>query len=57
MSMASMFKEYRTDVGILLMAGKGIKGGICHAIHRYVKVNNRYMKNQTIIIYSVFRCK
>ena len=55
--MASMFKEYRTDVGILLMAGKGIKGGICHAIHRYVKVNNRYMKNQTIIIYSVFRCK
>ena len=20
-------------------------GGICHAIHRYVKANNKYMKN------------
>ena len=22
-----------------------IIGGICHAIHRYVKANNKYMKN------------
>ena len=49
--------ELLTDVGILLMVGKEIREGICHAIHGYVKVNNRYMKNQTIIIYSVFRCK
>ena len=22
-----------------------IRGGICHAIHRYAKANNNYMKN------------
>ena len=29
---------------MLLMVEKGIRGGICHAIHRYAKVNNKYMK-------------
>ena len=32
----------RTD--LLLMREKGIRGGICHAIHRYMKANNKYMK-------------
>ena len=27
------------------MVEKGIRGGICHAIHMYSKVNNKYMKN------------
>ena len=27
------------------MTGKGIRGGICRAIHKYVKANNKYMKN------------
>ena len=30
---------------MLLMVEKGIRGGICNAIHQYVKANNKYMKN------------
>ena len=37
--------ELLTDVDMLLMVEKGIKGGICNAIHRYTKGNNKYMKN------------
>ena len=27
------------------MVEKGIRRGICHAIHRYAEANNKYMKN------------
>ena len=30
---------------MLLMVEKGIRGGICHAIHKYLEANNKYMKN------------
>ena len=30
---------------MLLMVQKGIRGRKCHAIHRYAKANNKYMKN------------
>ena len=30
---------------MLLMVEKGIRGLICHAIHRYAKANNKYLKN------------
>ena len=30
---------------MLLMVEKGIRGGIFHAIYRFVKANNKYMKN------------
>ena len=37
--------ELLTDYDILLMIEEGIRGGICHTIHRYAKANNRYMKD------------
>ena len=30
---------------MLLIVEKGIRGRICHAIHRYAKANNKYIKN------------
>ena len=36
--------ELITDIDMLLMVEKVIRGGICHAIHRYAATNNKYMK-------------
>ena len=37
--------ELLTDYDMLLMIEVGIKGGICHAVHRYANANNEYMKD------------
>ena len=37
--------ELLANVDMLLMVKKGVTGGICHAIHRYTKLNGKYMKN------------
>ena len=37
--------ELLTDIDMLLMVEKDIRGGICHAIHQYSNTNNKYMKD------------
>ena len=37
--------ELLTDENMLLLFEKGIRGGICEAITKYKKANNKYMKN------------
>ena len=49
--MASSFKKTKVElellanIGMLLMVEKGIRGGICHSVNRYAKVNNKYVKD------------
>ena len=37
--------ELLTDIDMLLMVEKDIRGGICLAIHLHTKANNEHMKN------------
>ena len=49
--MASSFKKTKvkldllTDINMLLMVEKVIRGGICQSVFRYAKANNKYMKD------------
>ena len=36
--------ELITDVDMLLIIEKGIKGGTCHSVYRHAKANNTYSK-------------
>ena len=50
-SMESTLKEAKvkldllTNIDMLLMVEKGIRGGICHSIYLYAKANNKNMKD------------
>ena len=37
--------ELISDIDMLLMFEKGIRGGICHSVFRHAKANNKYMKD------------
>ena len=37
--------ELLTNFNMLLVVEEGIRSGMCHAVHRYAKANNKYMKN------------
>ena len=43
--LAEVELELLTNTDMLLMVEKGIRGGICHAVFRYAKANNKYMQN------------
>ena len=46
--------ELLTDINMLLMGEKRIRTGICHAIHRYAKAYDKYMKNYDKNIISLY---
>ena len=39
---------------MLLMIEKVTRGGICQAIHRHAKANNKYMKNYNKDVLSLY---
>ena len=46
--------ELLTDIDMLLMVEKGTRSGICQAIYRHAKANNKYMKNYNKDIISSY---
>ena len=46
--------ELLTDCDMILMVEEGIRGGICHSIHRDAKANNKYMKDHNKNIESSY---
>ena len=48
-----------TDIYMLLIVEKGIKGEMCNSVYQYSKANNKYMKyydKKRILIYSILGC-
>ena len=37
--------ELSTDIDMLLIVEKGIKGRLCHSLNKYAKSNYKYMKD------------
>ena len=52
--MTSNKLELLTDIDLLLMLKKGIRGKICQAIIPFIKANNKYVKNHDELLLSSF---
>ena len=48
--------ELLTNIDMLLMAEKAIRGGIYQAIHRYTTSNEKYMKNYEKTLHHHISC-
>ena len=46
--------ELLTDLDMLLMVEEGIRSGMCQAVYKYAKANNKYMNNYDKSIMSSF---
>ena len=46
--------ELITDYDVFMMIEEGIRGGMCQAIYRHAKANNKYMNNYDKSIISSF---
>ena len=42
---AEEFKKILSDIDMLFMVEKDIRGDICHSFYQYAKANNKYMKD------------
>ena len=47
--------ELLTNIDMLLMVEEGIKEGMCQAVYKDAKANNKYMKNYNRCIKSLYR--
>ena len=54
LKMTGIKLELLTNENMLKTIEKGIRGGMCNAIYRYTKANNKYMKNHIKNIESLF---
>ena len=46
--------ELLTDIDMLLIFGKGIRGGVTLAVKRYAKANIKYINDLTILIHWAY---
>ena len=45
-------KYLSTDTALPLVIEKGIRGGMCHSVYRYAKVNNKYIEVENHHIFN-----